>query len=82
MLAPDHRSAEYRQLAGQRHALQLKIIGEDHVAADIGQHGERAGGDDGAADREAIETVGQIHGVARARRSRESMKSRNGRKLR
>ena len=33
------------------------------MAADIGEHGERAGGDDGAADGESVEAVGEVDGV-------------------
>ena len=36
------------------------------MAADIGQHRQRAGRDDGAADRQAVEAVGQVHRVAGA----------------
>ena len=47
----------------QWHALQFEVVGEDDVAADISEHGERAGGDDGAADGESVESVGEVDGV-------------------
>ena len=58
-----HRSAEDRQLAHHGHALQLEVVGKDHVAADVGEHRERGGGDDGAADRQPVQPIGQVHGV-------------------
>ena len=61
-----HGSAEDGELADQGHALQFEIVGEDDVAADVGEHGQRAGGDDGAADGEAVEAVGEVDGVGRA----------------
>ena len=45
---------------------KLKVVGEDGVAADVGQHRQRAGGDHGAADGQAVQTVGQVHRVAGA----------------
>ena len=61
-----HGAAEDGQLADHGHALQFKVVGKDHVAADIGEHGQRAGGDDGAADGQTVEAVGQVHRVRRA----------------
>ena len=34
------------------------------MAADVGKHGERSGGDHRAADGQAVQTVGEVHGVA------------------
>ncbi len=62
----DHGAAEDGELADHGHALQLEVVGEDDVAADVGEHGERAGGDDGAADGEAVEAVGEVDGVGGA----------------
>src|SRR6202043_2896964 len=62
----DNGAAEDGELADQGHALQLEVVGEDDVAADVGEHGERAGGDDGAADGQAVEAVGEVDGVAGA----------------
>ena len=64
-----------------RHALQFQIVGKDHVAADVGEHGERAGGDDGAADGEAVEAVGEVDGVAEPM-STKMTKTTKGRKAR
>src|SRR5262249_29582587 len=36
------------------------------MSADVGEHGQGSGGDHSAADREAIESVSQVNGVARA----------------
>ena len=59
----DHGSAEDGQFADEGHALQFEVVGKDDVAADVGEHGERAGGDDGAADGESVEAVGEVDGV-------------------
>jgi hypothetical protein len=64
MLSRPPSPAEDRQLADQRHALQFQVVREHHVAADVGQHRQRAGRDDRAADRQAVEAVRQVHGVA------------------
>ena len=56
----DHGSAKDGQLGYQRHALQLKVVGKDDVTADVGEHGQRGGGDDGAADGKAVEPVSEI----------------------
>ena len=55
----------------QGHALQFEVVGEDDVAADIGEHGERAGGDDGAADGESVEAVGEVDGVRGAHQNED-----------
>ena len=47
------------------HALQFEVIREHGVAADIGKHRERRGGDDCAADGQAVQTIRQVHGIAR-----------------
>src|SRR5277367_5810524 len=41
----DHGSAKNGELADHGHALELEIIGKNDMAADVGEHGERAGGD-------------------------------------
>ncbi len=48
------------------HLGQLKIVGENRVPADVGEHGQRAGGDDRAADGQPVEAVGEVHRVAGA----------------
>src|SRR5579859_796132 len=60
------RSAKYRQFSDSRDVLDLEIRRPTRVAADIGQHRERARGDDRAADRQAVETVRQIHRIGRS----------------
>ena len=59
----DHGSAEDGQFADLGHVLQFEVVGKDDVAADVGEHGQRGGGDDGAADGEAVEAVGEVDGV-------------------
>ena len=53
-----HRSAEDGEFGDQRHALKLEVVGEDDVAADVGENGECAGGDDCAADGEPVKAIG------------------------
>ncbi len=62
----DHGSAKDRQLTHQGHALQFKVVGKNHVAAYIRENSERARRDDGAADGEAVQPVGQVDGVGGA----------------
>src|SRR5947209_18108709 len=63
---PDHRSTENSKFADHRHTLKLEIIRENDMAADVGQHRKSGGSNNRAADRQAVETVGQVHGIARA----------------
>ena len=67
----DHGAAEDGELADDGHALQFEVVGEDDVAADVGEHGERAGRDDGAADGEAVEAVGEVDGVGGAHQNED-----------
>ncbi len=62
----DHGAAEDGHLRDLGHFRELEIIGKNGVPADIGKNGERSGGDDGAADREPVEAVGKVHGIAGA----------------
>ena len=62
----DHGAAEDGEFADHGHALEFEVVGKDDVAADVGEDGERAGGDDGAADGEAVEAVGEVDGVGGA----------------
>jgi len=43
--------------------LQLEVIGKYHIAADVGKHGQRAGGNDDASDGQPVQPVRQVHGV-------------------
>ena len=49
-----------------RHLLQLKIVGENRVAADVGEHRQRTGGNQRAADGESVKPVRQVDGVGGA----------------
>ena len=59
-----HGAAKNCQLADLRHALQFEVRRKCSVAADIGEHGQRSGGDDGAADSQAIQAIGKVHRIA------------------
>src|SRR5216683_4881554 len=54
----DERAAENRQFADARDVLNLEIGRPAGIAADVGQHRERARGDDRASDRQAVQPVG------------------------
>src|SRR5580692_3769848 len=58
-------SAEHRQFSNARDVLNLEIGSPTRVAADVGQHRERAGSDNRAADGQAVETVRQIDRIRR-----------------
>ena len=60
----DQRAAEDRQLADQRrHRGSWQVLGEHAMAADVGQRGERRRRDAEHADRQAVETVGEVDRV-------------------
>src|SRR5256885_11663239 len=62
----DERAAKNGKFTDARDVLNFEIVRPAVVAADISEHGERACSNDGAADGEAVETVGEIDGVGRA----------------
>ena len=59
-----HGTAENRQLARQRHVLQPKIVRKGGVAADVGEDSQRTGSDHRATDRQAVQAISQIYGIA------------------
>src|SRR5947207_14424873 len=63
----DERAAKNGKFADARDVLNFQIVRPAVVAADVSEHGQRACSDDSAADGEAVETVGEIDGVGRAR---------------
>ena len=60
----DHGATKDSQLSNLGHSRQFKICRKCRVAAHICEHCERASRDDGAADRQTIETIGQVHRIA------------------
>src|SRR6267154_2823684 len=62
----DERAAKNGKFADARDVLNFEIVRPAVVAADISEHGERAGSDDGAADGEAIEAIREVDSVGRA----------------
>src|SRR5882724_3711143 len=62
----DESAAKNGKFTDARDVLNFQIVRPAVVAADVSEHGERAGGDDGAADGEAVETVSEIDSVGRA----------------
>ena len=62
----DHRAAQHRQFAGAGDVVDLQIVGEHRVADEIGDQAEACRGDHHRHDGEAVEAVGQVHGVAGA----------------
>src|SRR5262249_15723361 len=67
----DHGAAENGEFGDEGHALEFQVVGEDDVATDVGEDGEGAGGDDGAADGETVEAVGEGDGVGGAHRDED-----------
>ena len=59
-----HGAAENGQLSHLRHTLQFQVGSERSVAADVGQHRQRPGGDHRATDGQPVQAIGEIHGVA------------------
>src|SRR5690242_20249543 len=62
----NERAAENGKFTDAGDVLNFEIIRPAIVAADVSEHGERAGSDDGAADGETVEAVGEIDGIRRA----------------
>src|ERR1700733_2847506 len=61
-----HGAAENGELADVGDALNFKIFGEARVAGNVSEDGESTGGDESAADGQAVEAVSEIDGVGRA----------------
>src|ERR1700726_2270391 len=62
----EQRAAQHRELAGARDIVDLQIVGEDHVAGEIGDQAKACGCNHDRDDCEPVETVGQIDGIAGA----------------
>ena len=62
----EHGAAQHRKLAGAGDIMDLQIIGEDRVAAQIGDHAEARRRDHHRDDGEPVESVGQVHRIAGA----------------
>src|SRR5664279_6558479 len=81
----DHRPAEDGHLRDLGHMGKLEVIGKHGVAADVGEHRERSSSNYSAANRQSIETIGEIHGVAGAHNDdgheREERQKRQWRKI-
>jgi len=59
----DQRPAKNGKFSDPRDVLNLEIGGPARVAADVGQHGKRARGDNRATDCQAVKAIGQIHRI-------------------
>ena len=62
----DHGPAENGQFGDLRHLLQFQVFGKDGVSAEICEDGERAGGNDRAANGQSVKPVCEIYGIAGA----------------
>src|SRR5215831_11881236 len=60
----DQRATEDGHLRYLGHLGKLEIIGKLGVTTDIGEHGESPSGDHGAANRQPVQTVSEVDGVA------------------
>src|SRR6185437_11238289 len=54
----DHGAAKNGQLADLRHSWKLEVSRKSCMAADVGEHGERAGSNHGAPNRQPVQAVG------------------------
>ncbi|SST10557.1 Uncharacterised protein [Acinetobacter baumannii] len=61
----DQRGAEHDQLAGARYVGNQQVLGELHVARQVAEDAQRAGNHYRRHDRQAVETVGEVHCIAR-----------------
>ena len=59
----DERAAEDRQLAGPRDVRDEQVVRHEGVTGDVGEDRVGRRGDERAADGEAVEPVGEVHGV-------------------
>src|SRR5260221_11989004 len=59
----NQRAAKNRQFADPRDVLNVEVGGPASVAADVGQHGQRASGYHRTADGQALAAVGKIHRI-------------------
>ncbi len=62
---PDDRAAKGQQLPRAGDEVHLQVIGELHVADDIGDHPEGGRGDHHRADGEAVQPIGEVHRIGR-----------------
>ncbi|QTK78004.1 hypothetical protein AT6N2_C0032 [Agrobacterium tumefaciens] len=54
------------ELTRAGHKIDLQVIGENRITSEIGNHAERRGGNHHGDDGQTIETIRQVHGIARA----------------
>ncbi len=62
----DHGPAERQELAGARDEVDLQVVGELHVADQIGDQAEGGGRDHHRRDRQPVQSVGKVDGVGGA----------------
>ena len=63
--AADQGATDNRELSGAGNVLDLKIFGDACMAGCVGEHEKGASGDHHGADSESVESVGQVHRIAR-----------------
>ncbi len=68
----DHRSAKDGHLGHHRHALKLKVVRKHDMAADVGEHRQRSGSDDGAADGQSVQAIGKVYRIRRAHQDEDN----------
>ena len=76
--AAEERGAEDRELAGSRDVADAQVGGELRVACEVGHHAEDGGRDEHAADGEAVQAVGEVHGVRAADADEDEERARDG----
>ena len=76
--APEERRAEDRELAGARDVADAQVGGELRVAGEVSHHAEDRRRDEHAPDGEAVEAVGEVHGVRAADADEDEERARDG----
>ncbi|MNN08042.1 hypothetical protein D3C81_1208850 [compost metagenome] len=63
---PGHRRAEDQQLARARDVREQQVLAVDRVTHHIGKHAQATAHQHHRHDHQAVQAIGQVHGVARA----------------
>src|SRR6516225_2801443 len=59
-------AAQHRELSGAGDIMNIEILGKERVADQVGNDTEADGNDDHRHRGQTVETIGEVHGIARA----------------
>ena len=62
----DNGAAQHRKLPGAGDIMDVEVFGEERVADQVGNEPEAQRNDDHGDGGQSVETIGQVHGIARA----------------